>query len=515
MKIERKKNASRNIVFGSVLKLYQIIGPFIIRTAMIRFLGIEYLGLNSLFTSILQVLNLAELGVGSALVFSMYKPIAEDDGEKIRALMRLYKIYYRIIGIVVLALGLILLPFIPNLISQGVPKNINVYVLYVLNLLATVVSYWLFAYQNCLLTAHQRTDITSKVNIFMISIQYVLQIVILWRMKNYYLYVIVTILIQAATNIVIACVVSKQYPQYKAEGELDKKLVKDINSKVKDLFTSKLGSVILNSADSIVISAFLGLTPLAVYNNYYYIITALNGFILTFFNSCTAGIGNSLLIESMDKNYGDFKKITFLTCAILNFCVCCLVSLFQPFMEIWVGSEYLLQFGLVVCFCVYFYIVAVNNLMNIYKDAAGAWHEDRFRPLAVAIVNLVINLILVRFLGLYGVLLSTILSLVCVSYPWLLHNLFSVVFKNSASDYVRLLAKCIISTICIAIFASFVCSKVTAGGIIGLFVILIICTIISNGLFVLLFLRSKVFQDVVEMLRSMLDGGFNKLLKRH
>ena len=159
MRIEKTKNASRNITFGLAQKIYQIIVPFLLRTALIVYLGAEYVGLNSLFISILAVLNIAELGVGNALVFSMYKPIAHDDTKTICALMRLYKIYYIIIGAIVLAAGLVILPFIPQLIKGDVPADVNVYVLYLLNLGATVLSYWVLSYKNSILLAHQRTDV--------------------------------------------------------------------------------------------------------------------------------------------------------------------------------------------------------------------------------------------------------------------------------------------------------------------------------------------------------------------
>ena len=138
MKIEKTKNASRNIVFGILMKIYQILLPFAIRTIIMYTIGVEYLGLNSLFTSILQVLNLAELGVGSAMIFSMYKPIAEDDSITICALMALYRLYYRIIGGVILVAGLVLTPFIPKLISGSVPPDMNIYILYLLNFFFTL-----------------------------------------------------------------------------------------------------------------------------------------------------------------------------------------------------------------------------------------------------------------------------------------------------------------------------------------------------------------------------------------
>lgn len=200
-KIERTKNATRNIIFGIILKVYQILVPFLMRTAMIYLMGVQYLGLNSLFTSVLQVLNLAELGVGSAMIYSMYKPIAEDNNTVICALMNLYRTYYRIIGAIIAAVGLLLTPFIPKLISGDVPQGINIYVLYLLNLGATVLSYWLFAYKNSILQAHQRVDVVSKVTLVTSTVQYALQLLVLWVFKNYYLYVVVLLATQALTNI--------------------------------------------------------------------------------------------------------------------------------------------------------------------------------------------------------------------------------------------------------------------------------------------------------------------------
>ena len=191
MKIEKTKNASRNIAFGVLLKVYQIFLPFLMRTIMMYTIGVQYLGLNSLFSSILQVLNLAELGVGSAMVFSMYKPIAEDDHITICALLKLYKIYYRVIGAVILAVGLIIMPVLPKLISGDVPSDMNVYVLYLLNLVATVLTYWLFAYRNSVLQAFQRSDVISKITIGTETIKYLLQFAVLFIWKNYYYFVIV------------------------------------------------------------------------------------------------------------------------------------------------------------------------------------------------------------------------------------------------------------------------------------------------------------------------------------
>ena len=308
-KIERTRNATRNLIYGMILKIYQILLPFIMRTVIIYTLGVQYLGLNSLFTSVLSVLNLVELGVGSAMVYSMYKPIAEDDEQIICALMRLYKIYYYAIGLIIAIIGIILTPFIPKLISGDVPKDINIYILYLMNLGATVLSYWLFAYKNSILQAHQRTDIVSKVTLVTNTIQYGLQIIALCLFRNYYYFVIAMLAAQALTNVVTAIYADKLYPLFKPKGKLDQNEVKKINQRIKDLFTAKVGTVVVGSVDTVVISAFLGLTVLAVYQNYYYIMNSICGFITVIFASITAGIENSLVTETDKKILMTLKNL--------------------------------------------------------------------------------------------------------------------------------------------------------------------------------------------------------------
>ena len=218
MEESRVTNATRNIFFGMILKIYQILLPFFMRTAIMYFMGMKYLGLNGLFSSILLVLNMAELGVGSAMVYSMYEPIIRQDKQEICALLKLYRKYYRIIGAVIAVAGTIVLPFVPHLIAKNavgeVPSDVNIYIIYLLNLACTVVSYWLFAYRSSLLTAHQRDDITSKVSLITNTFQYVGQFLVVIIFKSYYLYLIVSFLTQVLTNIVVAYFSIKKYPEY-------------------------------------------------------------------------------------------------------------------------------------------------------------------------------------------------------------------------------------------------------------------------------------------------------------
>ncbi len=504
MKLERTKNASKGIIYGTISKVYSIIVPFVMRTAMIYLLGVEYLGLNSLFTSVLHVLNLAELGVGSAMVFSMYQPIAENDDKKICALMNLYKKYYRIIGLVVLCVGLLITPIVPHLIKNGVPSDMNVYILYLLNLMATVFSYWLFAYKNCLLQAHQRNDVLSRITIAVNTLQYLIQFLVLYFFRNYYLYVIVLLGSQIFTNLVTAYVVHKMYPSYKAEGKMEEKEIVAINHRVKDLFTSKVGGVIVGSADSIVISAFLGLTVLAIYQNYYFVVKALLTIVGVFFTSCTAGIGNSLIMESKEKNYTDFNKITFMVSWIAGVCACMLLCLFQNFMIIWVGKDLLVSLSCVICFVLYYYVSELNSILLLYKDAGGIWHKDRFRPLATSLTNLFLNLILVNFIGLYGVLLSTVISVLLVGFPWLIHNLFYELFGVRPRGYLLKLLKYVLTTIALTIVSFFLCSMIKSNTILSLFVRGGICFLVMNLGFYLLYRKMEETKQAKSMIKKVM-----------
>lgn len=515
MRIERTKNATRNIIFGIILKAYQILVPFIMRTAMIYFLGVQYLGLNSLFTSVLQVLNLAELGVGSAMIFSMYKPIAENDETTICALMKMYKIYYRFIGLIIAIVGGVLTPFIPKLISGTVPNDINVYILYLLNLGSTVLSYWLFAYKNSILQAHQRIDIISKVTLLTNTLQYALQIIVLIVFKNYYYYVIVMLLTQALTNIFTAMVADKIYPQYKPKGKISSAEVHRINRRIRDLFTSKIGAVIYDSADTIVISSFLGLTMLAVYQNYFYILSAITAFIAVIFAACTAGIGNSLVMDTKEKNYNDFKKFTFIIIWISGFCSTALLCIYQPFMELWVGKDLMLSNLAVVCFVIYFFVRQLNSLFTLYKDASGMWHEDRFRPLAAALTNLFLNLVLVRFIGIYGILLSTVIAIVIVGMPWLLHNLFTVVFeKKYLKHFVKKLIGYCIIVILSCFITSLICSFINTKPFITIIFRGLICLMVPNMLYYIIFKKTLEYNQLLLLINKMTKSKFTGVLKR-
>ena len=507
MKLDRTKNATRNIVFDGALEMMNMLFPFAIRSVMLHYLGTEYLGLNGLFKSLLMFLNLAELGVGSAMVFSMYKPIAEDDTFTICALLRLYRTLYRIIGLAIAAVGLLLMPVLRNLIKGDLPAGMNLYILYLMNLGNTVMTYWLFAYKSSLLQAHQRRDVISKVSLAIRLTEYVLKMLILIYTRNYYLYLSVQLLCQLAVNLLTAVCATKMYPRYVPEGKLSKEKTLDVFRRVRDLFTSKLSATVFDAADTLVISAFMGLTALALYQNYYFIITALRMMLIVVLNACMAGVGNKLVMESKEANYRDLEKISLLFLWVLGVSSSMLLCMYQPFIRVWMGEDNMLAVGLVFCFVVYYYSMGANKLINMFKDAAGIWRVDLWRPLTAALVNLGLNLATVRWLGLYGVLLSSVFSIVFIQIPWLFRNLFREVFpRQRMGKYILLF--CSVTTVSLIScgVSWFVCGLFTLDVWSTLFLNAVVSFLVPNLCCFAVYGRNPLFREsLLQLKRSLLS----------
>ena len=503
-KIQRRKNTIAGTATGLLLQFFNLLVPLFIRSVFIKYIGVEFAGLDSLFKSVLQVLNLAELGVGSALVFSMYKPIVEDDDEEICALLKLYKVYYRIIGTVIFVIGVALTPILKYIIKGAIPSSLNLYVLYYLNLSATVLSYWIFAYKSSILVAYQRTDIINIVTFGVSIIKYLFQIyaIIIW--KDYYLYLVFNLFFQLVINCVIAFVTSKRYPKYLPCGNISKAKKKEINKKVRDLFTAKLGGVIVNSADSIVISAFFGLVPLTIYNNYYYILSAVNGVIAVFYNALKAGIANELIVDSKEKKNNDFNIITFICFWIISICAPCFLNIYQPFVSLWVGEELLMSEFSVYLFVIYFVVFQIPMVWLVYKDAAGVWRQDRFRPLIGALTNLIINVFLVQIIGINGILISTIVSYVFVSIPWLLVNIRKYVIEYNKRAYYSRLLKYLSVVVFVCLLSKIVCSSISFIGIPSIIVYFLISACIGFMGFLIVFIRSDEIKSIISMMKNLL-----------
>lgn len=507
----------RGIAFGVLQKVVQTLCPFMTRTALIYCLGMEYLGLNSLFVSVLQVLNLAELGVGSALVFSMYRPIAEGDDDALCALMGLYRTYYRVIGLAVLVVGLALMPFLPSLIAGPVPSDVNLYVLYLLNLAATVLSYWLFAYRNSLLNAHQRMDVVSKVTLATSFAQYALQVLVVVLFGNYYLFVIVALAMQVANNVVTALVTRRMYPNLKPAGSVGREERRSINAKIRDLFTGQLGYVVTTAGNSLVVSALLGLVALGAYQNYMLVMTSVAGLFSVAFNSMQAGFGNAFIVESRESNFKRFKTVCFVVFTGIAVCAGCMAGLVQPFMEVWVGPDAMLGGLAAAALVAYFVAYEIVMLLSMFKNAVGMWHPDRFRPVISGLANIVLSWALARFIGVDGVLLALAITTWVISVTWIVRNVFAYVLKVPFCEWGLSFAKYVVLTAVCAGASALVCPAVPVSGIVGLFVKFAISLAMSLTILFVASLSDEELDNAATMVNSASGGRlsfFVRLIRR-
>lgn len=503
----RSMLAKRNIAMGFVNKACTLLLPFVTRTVLIYVLGVEYVGLSSLFTSILNVLSLAELGVGTALVYAMYKPIATDDDEKVRALLALYKRWYRAIGLVILVIGLCLLPFLDVLVSGDVPADVDLRFLYCIYLANTALSYFMFAYKQAAFTASQRSDVVSNVGSVLALVSAALQVVALLLIRSFYAYVLVLPLITAAQNIALSILFDRCYPQYRPSGTLSRSEVKGIGANILGLMLQKIGTVFLTSVDSIVVSAFLGLTVLGVYNNYWTLVTAVAGFAGMLTMNIIPSVGNSIAVESKEKNFEDFRKFDFLYTWLIAWCGCCLMALSQPFVEVWLGKDNMLDFGMVALLGIVFFTSHVNDMTYVYRDAAGLWRQGQFVPLIAAAVNFVLNIALVCVVGLPGVAISSIAALLAVYTPFYTKILFMSYFDDRRA-WLRYVAGQFARTVIFAVAALLCCwvvSLVPFQGVAGLALKFAIMLVLPNLLLLVAYGRTEGFRLAKPFVSGMLQ----------
>lgn len=489
----RTHNTKRNIIASYILMIIQMIFSFVSRTIIVDVLGTEYLGLSSLFTSILQILNIAESGFSSSVVFFMYKPLAEGSTEKVCALLNYLRRVYRAVGAVILCAGLLVTPFITYLVNGDVPADVNIYVLFLLYLANTSIGYFLFAYKTSLLIAIQRLDLTKLANTVVIFIQYALQITALVVFRSYYLFIAAMIVGTAAVNLFTAYICRKKYPEYECRGTVESSIRSDIAKKVRGLLVCNISGVTYNTLDSIIISAYIGLSAVAVYNNYYLIFTTISAFIGALRTSMQASVGNSVACETLDKNYNDLRLWQFLFSMIAEFCSACLICLYQPFMTLWMGEDMLLPFIDVVLLGIWFMESTVQHAFYLYLSTAGLWNEMKWTYIFSTVFNLIMNILLGKLLGITGIILASLAAGTISGLFWQCTIILKKYFSVSSKSYLlkQFLYFAVSGVIITA--AYLICSLIQTGGIAGLLIKALICVSVTAGALILIYHRSPYY----------------------
>lgn len=479
--------------------------PFILRTILIYQIGKDYAGLNSLFTSILRVLNIAELGFHTTAVYSLYKPIADDDTDKVCALLSFYRKIYYSFGVIVLVVGTALMPFLDHLIKGSYPADINLQILYGIYLLDSAASYFLFSYKNLILNAYQRIDVVSIISTTIHMIVYVLQIIILVVFHAYYVFVTFELVYTVTHNLVIARYVAKKFPQYKCRGTLLRSEKKDVLKNSYGMVLFRVCSTTRNSLDTIFVSSFIGINATTIYGNYYYIFAGVTSIQLIIRESMLGGIGNKIALNTPEKNHEDMLVFMYLYAWLSGVCTACMLCLYQPFVRLWVGQKLMLDEPTMIMFCVYFYILSMGSIRFLYHQAAGLFWTKRYWTVAEALINVVGNYILVQVWGMFGVVCSTIISLVTIDFFYSSTIVYDYYFKNGKIGvYFKKHGIYLLITAFGCVPTYLIVKQISLGGIAGLFMRLVACLVLSNGIFFLCYRKLPEYHDAMNIAKRVM-----------
>ncbi|MBM7689347.1 transporter [Enterococcus ureilyticus] len=486
----------------------KMLAQFISRSLFIYFLGKELLGLNGLFTSILNMLSLTELGIGTSIIYSLYKPLNEKDDHQIKALMSLYKKIYTTIGIIVGILGLMLVPFLHIFIESASEIN-GLYYYYILFLLNSVISYF-FTYNRSLLNADQRSYI-SAINDFIFQLLVIIvQAFVLFLGKGYAFFLIVQIIGTLLSNITISIRVNKEFHYLKDVPimKLPKETVATLKKNTIGNLSSKIGQIIVNGTDSLLISIFVSLASVGIYSNYFLIVSSVQQLCVQITNSITASIGNVAVAGDEEHGFAVYKKHYFVSFSLLYFSSTSLMIALDPFIHLWLGSSYLLSKATMLAIVVNFIVKLFRQTPLVFIDAYGLAWIQRWKAIVESIANLTFSLLflIVFDLGIVGVMLGTILSsLMTVSWyePYVV---FKYGINKPFGTYLRITSRYLLILLFTLLLTYSVNNQIEILGIVGLLIRL------SVGLVIALLIYLIVFKNDDEFLSIMLI--VKKLLKR-
>ena len=499
MSKSRTKNVSRNAAVAVICQVTNLLLLFVTRTIFIKVLGAEYLGVNGLFTNILTILSFAELGIGNAIVFSMYKPLAIGDTNKIKSLMRLYRKAYILIGIIVAGVGISVIPFLDIIIKgkPDIPESISL--LYVLFLVNTVVSYF-FAYKRSIIVADQKNYIVLVVAQVAVITKTALQIGFLFLTHQYITYLGIQILFTIIENGICSIIADRLYPYLKEPATpLDKTESKQIFTNVRALALYKFGTVILNGTDNILISALISVRDVGLASNYVLLATSCNSILQRITEVFISSVGNLNATEGSDKQYDIFKKLFFLTSWMFGFASVGLLTVTQHFIRVWIGDEYLLTKIVLFAIVSEFYVKGVHSVAYTYRSTLGYFVEGKWSAILASVINLVLSIILCKRMGIAGIFIATpiarILSIGIVD-PVLI---FNKGFKRNVFEYYLTYLMYLLVYSGIGLFCSYILCFISVKGWIGVFIDILVVTVLFNSSVILVFHRTKILKGLLQM----------------
>ena len=500
-----------NILTGIGGYFFNTILGFVCRIIFVRCLTADYLGVNGLFGNILSMLSLAELGVGGAIVYALYKPLAENDEEKIASLMKVYAKAYQIIGIVVAVVGLSLMPFLNIIIKEQPNIAESVYLLYIINLFNTASTYF-FSYRSSLLIASQRNYIVSGLNYLVTIVQSAVQMVVLLVFRNYLGYLLVQTAGTFIYNVSISHIATRYYPSIlkKDAAPLPEKEKKALFANVRDLMIYKVSGLLVNSTDNILITFFGGLVTTGVASNYTLLVNTLNSLLSQVFNGLTASIGNHNAIETKEKQYEMFSFLNMMNFWIFGWAALGIYFCSSDLVQLCFGGEYVLSAEIPFIMAVNFYTVGMMNAVWTYKHTMGLFRYGRFMQIFTGVFNIVFSVVLGARFGLFGILAATVVSRMLTNLWYDPIVVYIHGFNKQPITYLKKYIKYII----ILSVAATGCVIMTNISFESQFVKTVydiaVCSIVTNIIFVGAFYRTNEFRMLMNYIKRILNKIFFK-----
>ncbi|MGL0895837.1 lipopolysaccharide biosynthesis protein [Faecalibacterium duncaniae] len=503
----RTQKSVKNMTIGMLSQLFTLWLSFVSRTVFIKFLTAEYLGISGLFSNVLTVLSFAELGIGDAMTYAMYKPVKEDNRKLVNQLMVVYKKAYTGIAVVVGAIGLGLSFFLSFIIAEppDIPESLQlIFWLYVVNNMAS----YILTYKKSILIAYQENYIVSEVQQIASLIQQIAQMIVLCFTKQYILYLIIQILCTILNNIIISVVVKKRYPwiNEKDGEELPQEVSKEIFKNVKALSISKIAGVVSNGSDNIIISKFVGLSSVGVASNYTMIINSLNGILWNGLSSLTSSFGNFNVDSTIGQRRKLFNELFLCSYWLYGFMTIGIITLANSFVPLWVGSNYLVPQGVVLALVLITYISGVNFPVYTYQSTLGMFDKMKIPYVLFAVFNILLSILLGKNWGLFGVYIATSITRLCTSEVSSGYYVYRYGLKLSPLKYLKKYVIYFLILILNILVTNYAVSLVQIAGIIGFSIKVVTCTVVCNAIYFVCFFRTTEFRNLLIRAKGLLSS---------
>lgn len=500
MNYGRTRHVFNNMFMSFLNQFTTLVLSFISRTIFINVLGVELLGVNGLFTDVLNLLSMADLGFNTAMVYSFYKPIAENNRIKISALVNFYRKVYSFIAITITTIGIAIMPFLHLIINTD--KSIPLLKVYYLFSLAGVVLSYLFVYKTSIITANQKNYIITRITIIINFIKTIIQIVFLLIFKNYIIYLAVNLFFNFLNNYIASKKAMQLYPYINEKYDLNKNEKKSIFNNIKSIFLYKVSSLLLNATDNTIISVLIGTLAVGYYSNYLMVTNKVIAIVQIVFGALTASIGNLIIVEKSEKRYEIFRasqSVSFIICGIITTSFSILIN---DLIYIWLGDKFVFDNFIVMAISFNMYLSCILQPLWTYREATGLYMKTKYIMLVAAIINLVLSITLGKLIGIAGVLLASAISRLSTYFWYEPMVLFKEYFSQSPRKYyIPIFLNMVITSFIAIIFNKFFAAFLVKSWT-GLIIKSIICVLPISIIFLLIYSKSKGFKIIMNKVKK-------------